>query len=85
MKPLSELREAIEAVDQQMLELFIKRMELSKAIGEIKKEQKLPIYDATREKALFDKQKSKLNDAQMWPYFESFYTKLMQLSKDIQR
>ena len=85
MKNLIELREMIEAIDNQMLDLFKTRMSLSKKIGQLKKELHLPVFDPIREKALFNLQKQKLNDETLWPFYHSFYKHLITLSKEIQQ
>ncbi|MFU8792653.1 MAG: chorismate mutase [Acholeplasmataceae bacterium] len=85
MKNLTELRAMIEAIDDQMLDLFKQRMNISKDIGQLKKEQHLPVFDPKREKALFDLQKQKLNNETLWPFYLSFYKHLISLSKEIQQ
>ena len=47
---LEECREKIDAVDEKLVALFAERMELSRAIAEYKKENGLPVLDASREK-----------------------------------
>ena len=49
---LSELREEINQVDAKMLPLFLKRMELGKQIGEVKKALGLSVYNAKREREI---------------------------------
>lgn len=48
-----EIREEIDRLDRQLLEVFNRRAELALAIGAIKKERGLPIYDPEREKRIF--------------------------------
>ena len=52
MKDISVLREEINAVDSQMVELFKKRMAIAASVAEYKKEKGLPVLDAARERAL---------------------------------
>ncbi len=53
MKPdLNKLREEINQVDRDMVELFKKRMSISASVAEYKKENGLPVLDAARERAL---------------------------------
>lgn len=85
MKNLTELRDMIEDIDNQMLDLFKARMNLSQSIGKLKKDLKLPVFDPKREKSLFDRQKQKLNNESLWPFYESFYKHIMMLSKEIQQ
>lgn len=46
---LTELRDAIQEVDKEILSLIEKRIEYAKKIGEIKKESGDPIYNPTVE------------------------------------
>ncbi len=50
---LDELRYAIDCVDDKILHEVSRRIELAKKIGEIKRENDVPVTDAEREKALF--------------------------------
>jgi monofunctional chorismate mutase len=81
---LDELRKEIDQIDLEMMKLFIKRMHISIEVGNYKKENNLPIYDASREQLILDQLKEKLNQDELWPYYESFMKHLMTLSKDIQ-
>ena len=50
MKDLAELRTQINSIDQQILELFVQRMDVSADIAEYKKSAGKPVYDRTRER-----------------------------------
>ena len=50
MKDLAELRTQINSIDQQILELFVQRMDVSADIAEYKKSVGKPVYDRTRER-----------------------------------
>ena len=47
---LQELRQKIDAIDEELIRLFAQRMEVSKAIGIYKKERDLPIFVPQRER-----------------------------------
>ena len=52
---LQELRQKIDAVDDELIRLFSERMEISKAIGAYKRERNLPVFVPEREQEkLFD-------------------------------
>ena len=55
MKTLQECREAIDAIDNQLLELLNKRMEVVERVGEIKKDTGGAIYRPEREKAIIER------------------------------
>ena len=52
---LDEVRVKINDINDQMLELFKERMELSKDVAAAKKEMNKAIYDAKRERDILDK------------------------------
>ena len=82
---LEELRKQIDKIDAEMMILFKKRMSVSKAIGDYKKANNVPILDASREFEMMFKKKKELNDEVLWPYYESFIKDLMSLSKVYQK
>lgn len=45
-----ELRRHIDEVDRQLMELFVRRMEISAQIADYKKENDLPVFDPARER-----------------------------------
>jgi len=81
---LEKLRTEIDLIDQEMLKLFKKRMELSKQIGNFKKVNNLPIFDEKRESEILSKKKLELNDDFLWVHYEKFITNLMNISKEYQ-
>lgn len=50
---IDSIRKQIDQLDDQLLELFNRRANLALQIGEIKKVQKLAVYDPGREKHIF--------------------------------
>ena len=55
--PLGNLRDKIDDVDQQLVELLSKRLTLVAEVGEIKSEHGLPIYVPEREVAMLEKRR----------------------------
>ena len=45
---LMELREQINEIDAQMLDLFLRRMQVSSNVAEYKRKNGLPVLDAAR-------------------------------------
>ena len=82
---LEALRKEIDSIDQMMMSLFKKRLEVSKKIGQYKKENGLPVLDIAREKELMLRHKNMLNDDQLWPLYEAFILEMMRLSKESQK
>ncbi len=81
---LEEYREKIDAVDEKLVALFAERMELSRAIAEYKKENGLPVLDASREKEKL-KNAAEQSPAELREYTRRLYTLLIELSRDYQR
>lgn len=79
---LNEARNEIDKIDDELLRLLLRRLELSKAIGTIKKEGNMPTFDQTREDEIFDR----LNAASMekYEYIEPIFKEILRTSKEIQ-
>lgn len=52
---LTELRRAIDEVDQRILELVAERVRLVLAVGELKRMRELPVYDPERERNMLER------------------------------
>ncbi|MEI6897842.1 MAG: bifunctional chorismate mutase/prephenate dehydrogenase [Psychromonas sp.] len=55
--PLSKLRDKIDAVDQQLIDLLAQRLKLVAAVGDVKTKHGLPIYVPEREAAMLSKRR----------------------------
>lgn len=51
---IKQFRDEINRLDTELLRLFNERAALALKIGEIKKEQGIPVYDPEREKRIFE-------------------------------
>lgn len=80
---LQELRKQIDEIDDQLVSLFVQRMNIAAAIGSYKKEHGLPVFVPAREaEKLSDvAQKSGPDMAQ---YTRALYTTLFALSRNYQ-
>ena len=54
-KNISDLRDKIDKLDVQIVELLNKRAELAFEIRELKNKEQIPVYDAEREEEIFRK------------------------------
>lgn len=81
---LIDLRKQINDIDEKMLELFEKRMEISKNIALVKKENALPIFDSKREKEVIARNVKNLNNKELESYYVSYLEKVMKISKQYQ-
>ena len=77
---LNTLRERINAIDDQMIALFVERMKIAAEIGGAKKEKNLPILDLRREEAILDKVMEKAGEE-----FELYAGKLYQTMFDVSK
>jgi len=81
---IEKYRLQIDEIDLEMMELFKKRMELSKKIGDYKKANHLPVTDEKREHEIIIKRKNAMSDEKLWPYYEVFIHQIFNLSKAYQ-
>ncbi|MBE7086990.1 MAG: bifunctional chorismate mutase/prephenate dehydratase [Clostridiales bacterium] len=80
---IKELREKVDSINEKMVSLFAERMELSEQIAQYKKQNKLPIRDAERERQLLNKV-SDLAGEDMSAYTRVLFTTMMDLSRSYQ-
>lgn len=59
---LVRLRQQIDQIDDELLELLIKRFGIVKQVGEYKKKQNLPIVNETREEEVLKRLKQKAEE-----------------------
>ncbi len=80
---LGDLRQKIDALDEQLLPLLLQRMQLSREVAETKKMAGIPVLDATRESEILDrigrKAGSEWGDAS-----KMMYSTLMDVSRALQ-
>lgn len=65
---LSEIRTKIDAVDDQILHLFLERMDLSDEVARSKNEQRLPILNRTREREILARVTEAAGDRERYAY-----------------
>lgn len=79
---LEELRKEIDQIDNELINLFIKRMNCSKQVGLYKKEHGLPILNPAREQEILNSVKEKGE-----PYgfaAQQLFSNIMELSRALQ-
>lgn len=81
---LKDLREQIDQVDRELVQLFSRRMAISADIAQVKADQRQPVWDPGRER-------KKLKEVAQWAgpalegYTRQLYATLFQLSRQRQR
>lgn len=80
---LEELRLEIDKIDTELIQLFEKRMRVAESVAEYKRENGLPVLDASREEVKLQAVAEKL-PADLQDYGRSLYKELFALSRDHQ-
>ena len=79
---LSEIREKIDAVDDQLLDLFLRRMDLSEEVAAYKNEHHLPILNKERERAILAKVTERSGEKERYAYH--LFSTLFELARSRQ-
>jgi len=80
---IKELREEINQIDTQLVELFIKRMNTAADIAKYKIDNKLPVFDSLREQEVLNRIAELVGD-KMEPYSSRLFNTLFDLSRAYQ-
>ena len=65
---LSEIRNHIDDIDDQILDLFLKRMSYAHHVGEYKVLHDLPVYNIAREREILARMMEKSGDMDAYTY-----------------
>lgn len=79
---LSDIREKIDTLDEQLLELFLERMALSEEVAAYKNEHRLPILNKQREREVLAKVTEKAGEKERYAYH--LFSTLFELSRSRQ-
>ena len=80
---LKEIRTQIDAVDDELVQLFVKRMNLSAQVADYKKANNMPIYIPAREREILQDVAAKAGP-EMANYTRVLYSMLFELSRSYQ-
>ena len=80
---LQELRGKIDAIDDQLIQLFAQRMDIAAQIGDYKKERNLPVFVPAREREKL-KDVAEKAGPEMANYTRVLYSMLFELSRSYQ-
>ena len=80
---IQELRNEIDTIDDELVKLFCRRMDVSAQVAEYKRENKLPIYVPAREREILASVAEKAGD-EMGNYTRVLYSMLFELSRSYQ-
>ena len=84
MKTLEECRQEIDEIDQQMIRLFEKRMNVGKDVVLYKKAHQMQIFQPDREKLVIEKNVGRMENEKLKKYGAMFIQSMMDISKDYQ-
>ena len=76
---LQDIRERIDSVDEQILKLFLERMELSEQVADYKREHHLPVLNKTREREILARVTERSGERERYAYH--LFTTLMELGR----
>lgn len=84
MNSLENYRGKIDSIDDEILNLLEKRLDIVLKIGEIKNKTNINIYDPKREEDILLKVSNNLQNKDMEKPIIEIFKKIMDISKDIQ-
>ena len=82
MRDLPEIRKDIDAIDNQLIELFKRRMNCAKEVACYKTEHNIPILNQQRENEILADVEAK--GGEYGAAAKELFAKLMELSRDLQ-
>lgn len=85
MDGLQEARKIITEVDDQIAQLFQRRMEAARMVAAYKKEHGMPILDAAREEEILRKGSDRVEDDEIRGYYMDFMRSTMAISRRYQQ
>lgn len=85
MDGLEAIRREIDEIDKQLVGLFEKRMEQVQKVAEYKKKHNLPIFNATREDEVIEKNMKYIKNKDIEVYAKLFLEELMSISRSMQK
>lgn len=80
---IENLREKIDRIDDELVRLFVERMDIAKEVAEYKKENNLPIYAPAREREKLQDVAAKAGTG-MDDYIRSLYSMIFEISRSYQ-
>lgn len=85
MDYLDNLRNEIDIIDKNLVELFEKRMEIVAKVAKLKDQNNIPVLNSQREDQVLEKNSNHLKNKELEKHLRIFFINLMDLSKDYQK
>ena len=83
-KRIKKLRERIDEIDEEIIQLLKKRMGRSKEVGKLKEELHIPVEDKKREKEIIDRLTKKAGKNLSEEELIRIFTSVFKSSKQVQ-
>ena len=80
---LTDIRQKIDSIDDELIRLFAERMDCARAVAEVKQHGAIPIRDRGREREIVNRLTEAAGDAYA-PYVKSLYSHIFDLSRSYQ-
>jgi len=78
---LHEIREEIRQIDEDMAELFVRRMEAVRKVAAYKNQRGLPVLDREQEARVIQGRSALIKDPELQPFYREFLQETMDISK----
>ena len=85
MSQLEQYRQEIDAIDRELVDLFLRRMEVTGKVGEWKQQNGVPVLDAEREKRVIAAKSALTDDPARRADLAELYETIMAISRRQQR
>ncbi|MCL2359493.1 MAG: chorismate mutase [Nitrososphaerota archaeon] len=86
MDEIDALRKKIDVIDEQIMQTLLQRIEICRAIGELKKQQCKPIQDISRETQVFSRIKNHATQLKLDPdQIERIYREIVNMCSNVQQ
>jgi len=84
MTELKDIRDQLDVLDNDFIELFLKRMSLSEEVARIKIRDGIPVLNAVREQEIINRLTNGMDDETAY-YVKELYLKIFELSRQRQK
>ena len=81
---IEEIRQEISRIDDEMADLFVRRMQAAEKVAAYKRECGLPVEDKKQEKRVIEGHSGRIDDDELREYYIRFLTHVMEVSKSWQ-
>lgn len=85
MEELMKLREEINKIDENLIELFTLRMDVIKNVAVYKAKNSMEVLDKSREIQMIEKHMQNIENKELTPYAIEFLEHILEISKKYQR